>query len=183
MLFWCICIGYAQFHSHYILVEDPGIPVTLLAHREIPGGIPQVAAFQLHLCICSENQLCPKPSISPSSSRHRKTTLNLYVAVSHSWKMNYCKLGNLCSSKWRDVMAAVKITAVPQRQSSAMFGFQQPGTEKGERSPSRTGRHQKCLYLTCGLLDKLPLYQPTTQSWFLEYWCKNEVLGGHVWFK
>lgn len=42
MLFWCICIGYAEFHSHYILVEDPGIPVTLLAHRKIPGGIPEL---------------------------------------------------------------------------------------------------------------------------------------------
>lgn len=61
-------------------------------------------------------------------------------------------------------MATVKITAVPQRQSSAVFGFQQPGTEKGERSPSRTGRHQKCLYLTCGLLDKLPFYQPTSSD-------------------
>ncbi|XP_015480221.1 uncharacterized protein LOC107203155 isoform X2 [Parus major] len=38
---------------------------------------PLVAAFQLHLHICSENQLCLKPSISPSSSRHRKTTLEL----------------------------------------------------------------------------------------------------------
>lgn len=94
---------------------------------------------RLLLCICSENQLCPKPSISPSSSRHRKTTWNLCVAVSHSWKMNYWEVGNLCSSKCRDEMAAVKITATPLRQNSATFELQAAWAREGERNHSRTG--------------------------------------------
>lgn len=113
---------------------------------------------RLLLCICSENQLCPKPSISPSSSRHRKTTWNLCVAVSHSWKMNYWEVGNLCSSKCRDEMAAVKITATPLRQNSATFELQQPGPEKVRETTAGQVRHQECLYLTCGVLDKLTLY-------------------------
>lgn len=47
MLFWCFWVGYAAFYSHCILVEDTGIPVTLLACREIPGQIPQFAALHL----------------------------------------------------------------------------------------------------------------------------------------
>lgn len=77
MLFWCFCVGYAELYSQCILVEDTGIPVTLLACRKIPGGMPQVAA--LHLL--RESAV---PKAINFSSRHRKTTWNLYAAVSHS---------------------------------------------------------------------------------------------------
>lgn len=185
VVFWCVCIGYAEFYSRCILVEDGGIFVTLLAHRKIPGVIPQVAAFQLHLLICSENQQCPKPSVSPSSSRHRKTTLNLYVALSHSWKMHYWKLGNLCSSKRWDVMAAVEITGVPQRQSSAMFGLQQPGQRRAREATAGQVRHQKHLYLICGLLDKLTFYQPLTwdKAAFKNIDVKTRSWVVILWFK
>lgn len=183
MLFWCICIGYAEFYSHCILVEDTQIRVTLLAHRNIPGGIPQVAAFQLLLCICSENQLCPKSAISPGSSGHRKTTLKLCVAVSNSWAKNYGKLGNLCSSKGRDVMAAGIITAVPQRQSSAVWAAAAWDREGWEKPQQYKWGTKNIFILPVAFWTNSHFMNPRHQTKLLLITCKNEVLGGHLWFK
>lgn len=143
VVFWCVCIGYAEFYSRCILVEDGGIFVTLLAHRKIPGVIPQVAAFQLHLLICSENQQCPKPSSFPQQFKAQENYLELVHCTKSSMKdelletwqfvlIQTQRCDGSCGNNWSS----------PEAKQCYVWAAA-AWTEKGERSHSRTGEASK----------------------------------------
>ena len=128
--------------------------------------------------------MMPKATTFPEQCKAQGYHLQSACAVNHSRERNYLECGSLCSPMCTHVAGDGKIAAGPQRQSGSLSGLQrsqcpqgthqvQPGSRRlptaGTVAQQRNHKqdkvsHQKCLFLTSGLLDKPTFYQPMTSD-------------------